>query len=159
MLILERSRFRNHRAQTNGAGTLEESIIQQVWGARYIIEAVAAAAAPSGARIARAGRRSGERSSHELAFQLTDAQFSVLAVATPGKPGVVIDRIAHSPYGEATRTLRSDVNGDGFVNQSDYAGIIRPRIGATIGTAGRGGVRSGLRMTSSDCVTRCRRRV
>jgi RHS repeat-associated protein len=47
----------------------------------------------------------------------------------------VIDRIAYSPYGEATRTLRSDVNGDGFVNQSDYSGVIRPRNGATIGTA------------------------
>jgi RHS repeat-associated protein len=47
----------------------------------------------------------------------------------------VIDRIAYSPYGEATRTLRSDVNGDGFVNQSDHTGIIRPRNGATIGTA------------------------
>jgi RHS repeat-associated protein len=47
----------------------------------------------------------------------------------------VIDRIAYSSYGEATRTLRSDVNGDGFVNQSDYTGIIRPRNGATIGTA------------------------
>ena len=45
------------------------------------------------------------------------------------------DRIAYSPYGEATRTLRSDVNGDGFVNQSDYSGIIKPRTGATIGTA------------------------
>ena len=47
----------------------------------------------------------------------------------------MIDRIAYSPYGEATRTLRSDVNGDGFVNRSDYTGIIRPRIGAAIGTA------------------------
>ena len=47
----------------------------------------------------------------------------------------VIDRIAYSPYGEATRTLRSDVNGDGFVNQDDYAGIIKPRTGAAVGTA------------------------
>ncbi len=47
----------------------------------------------------------------------------------------MIDRIAYSPYGEATRTLRSDVNGDGFVNKDDYAGIIKPRTGATIGTA------------------------
>ena len=47
----------------------------------------------------------------------------------------MIDRIAYSPYGEATRTLRSDVNGDGFVNQSDYTGVIRPRNGAAIGTA------------------------
>ena len=44
-------------------------------------------------------------------------------------------RIAYSPYGEAMRTLRSDVNGDGFVNQSDYSGTIKPRTGATIGTA------------------------
>jgi RHS repeat-associated protein len=87
------------------------------------------------AGLAQASRRSGERSSQELAFQLTDAQFSVIAVATPGKPGVVIDRIAYSPYGEATRTLRSDVNGDGFVNKDDYAGIIKPRTGAAIGTA------------------------
>jgi RHS repeat-associated protein len=118
------------RDQTNGAGTLEESIIQQVWGARYIDDAVA--------RMRVTGNGSGgvaAGASQELAFQLTDAQFSVIAVATPGKPGVVIDRIAYSPYGEATRTLRSDVNGDGFVNQSDHAGIIRPRNGATIGTA------------------------
>ncbi|MCX5651811.1 MAG: dockerin type I domain-containing protein [Planctomycetota bacterium] len=118
------------RDQTNGAGTLEESIIQQVWGARYIDDAVA--------RMRVTGNGSGgvaAGASQELAFQLTDAQFSVIAVATPGKPGVVIDRIAYSPYGEATRTLRSDVNGDGFVNQSDYSGIIKPRIGATIGTA------------------------
>ena len=47
----------------------------------------------------------------------------------------MIDRIAYSPYGEATRTLRSDVNGDGFVNKDDYAGIIKPRTGAAIGTA------------------------
>ena len=119
-----------HRDQTNGAGTLEESIIQQVWGARYIDDAVA--------RMRVTGNGSGgvaAGAAQELAFQLTDAQFSVIAVATPGKPGVVIDRIAYSPYGEATRTLRSDVNGDGFVNQSDYSGVIKPRIGATIGTA------------------------
>ncbi len=118
------------RDQTNGAGTLEESIIQQVWGIRYIDDAVA--------RMRVTGNGSGgvaAGASQELAFQLTDAQFSVIAVATPGKPGVVIDRIAYSPYGEATRTLRSDVNGDGFVNQSDYTGVIKPRIGATIGTA------------------------
>ena len=119
-----------HRDQTNGVGTLEESVIQQVWGARYIDDAVA--------RMRVAGNGSGgvaAGAAQELAFQLTDAQFSVIAVATPGKPGVVIDRIAYSPYGEATRTLRSDVNGDGFVNQSDHTGIIRPRNGATIGTA------------------------
>jgi RHS repeat-associated protein len=118
------------RDQTNGAGTLEESIIQQVWGARYIDDAVA--------RMRVAGNGSGgvaAGASQELAFQLTDAQYSVIAVATPGKPGVVIDRIAYSPYGDATRTLRSDVNGDGFVNQSDHTGIIRPRNGAAIGTA------------------------
>jgi YD repeat-containing protein len=118
------------RDQTNGAGTLEESTIQQVWGARYIDDAVA--------RMRVTGNGSGgvaAGAAQELAFQLTDAQFSVIAVATPGKPGVVIDRIAYSPYGEATRTLRSDVNGDGFVNQSDYSGIIKPRTGAAIGTA------------------------
>jgi hypothetical protein len=100
------------------------------------MEAVAAAAAPSGARIARASRRSGERPNNQIAFQLTDAQFSVIAVATPGKPGVVIDRIAYSAYGEATRTLRSDVNGDGFVNKDDYNGVIRSRLNTTIGSSG-----------------------
>jgi RHS repeat-associated protein len=75
-------------------------------------------------------------STQEVAFQLTDAQFSVIAVATPGKPGVVIDRIAYSAYGEATRTLRSDVNGDGFVNKDDYNGVIRSRLNTTIGSSG-----------------------
>jgi len=75
-------------------------------------------------------------STQEIAFQLTDAQFSVIAVATPGKPGVVIDRIAYSAYGEATRTLRSDVNGDGFVNKDDYNGVIRSRLNTTIGSSG-----------------------
>jgi hypothetical protein len=45
------------------------------------------------------------------------------------------DWIAYSAYGEATRTLRSDVNGDGFVDKDDYNGVIRPRRGAAIGTA------------------------
>jgi RHS repeat-associated protein len=75
-------------------------------------------------------------STQGTAFQLTDAQFSVIAVATPGKPGVVIDRIAYSAYGEAARTLRSDVNGDGFVNKDDYNGVIRSRPNTTIGSAG-----------------------
>ena len=103
--------------------------------ARLVAVRCTPAAISRRARLAQASRRSGERSSQELAFQLTDAQFSVITVATPGKPGVVIDRIAYSPYGEATRTLRSDVNGDGFVNKDDYAGIIKPRTGAAIGTA------------------------
>jgi RHS repeat-associated protein len=60
----------------------------------------------------------------------------VIAVATPGGPGVVIDRIAYSAYGEATRTLRSDVNGDGFVNKDDYNGVIRSRLNTTIGSEG-----------------------
>jgi hypothetical protein len=48
----------------------------------------------------------------------------------------VIDRIAYSAYGEATRTLRSDVNGDGLVNKDDYNGVIRSRLNTTIGSAG-----------------------
>ncbi len=69
------------RDQTNGAGTLEESIIPQVWGARYIDDAVA--------RMRVTGNGSGgvaAGAAQELAFQLTDAQFSVIAVATPGSP-------------------------------------------------------------------------
>jgi RHS repeat-associated protein len=91
------------------------------------------------ARLRLAGNGSGgvaAGSTQEVAFQLTDAQFSVIAVATPGKPGVVIDRIAYSAYGEATRTLRSDVNGDGFVNKDDYNGVIRSRLNTTIGSSG-----------------------
>ncbi len=68
--------------------------------------------------------------------KLTDAQFSVIAVATPGKPSVVIDRVAYTPYGEPTRTLRSDVNGDGVVNKDDYNTIIQPLIGTAIGSSG-----------------------
>jgi RHS repeat-associated protein len=57
----------------------------------------------------------------------------VIAVATPGKPSVVIDRIAYTPYGESTRTLRSDVNGNGVVNKDDYDGVIQPLKGTVIG--------------------------
>ena len=66
-------------------------------------------------------------------YGLTDAQFSVIAVATPGMPSVVIDRIAYTPYGESTRTLRSDVNGDGVVNKYDFDGTIQPLKGTVIG--------------------------
>ena len=91
------------------------------------------------ARLRLAGDGSGNVQSgspEDLAFQLTDAQFSVIALATPGEPSVVIDRIAYTPYGESTRTLRSDVNGDGFVNKSDYDNTIQPLKGETIGSPG-----------------------
>jgi RHS repeat-associated protein len=116
------------RDQVNEAGTLEETIFLQFWGARYIDDAVA--------RLRLTGDGSGDPQSgsdEEIVFQLTDAQFSVIALATPGKPSVVIDRIAYTPYGEATRTLRSDVNGDGVVNKDDYNTIIQPLIGTSIG--------------------------
>ena len=35
-----------------------------------------------------------------------------------------------------SRTLRSDVNGDGFVNKDDYNGVIRSRLNTTIGSSG-----------------------
>jgi RHS repeat-associated protein len=120
----------NQVDQVNEAGDVQEAVIQQFWGIRYIDDAVA--------RLRMTGNGSGEveqDSPEEIAFQLTDAQFSVIALATPGDPSVVIDRIAYTPYGESTRTLRSDVNGDGVVNEKDYTGVILPRIGAAIGTA------------------------
>ena len=48
----------------------------------------------------------------------------------------MIDRIAYSAHGEATRTLRSDVNGDGFVDKDDYNGVIRINSVATEQGAG-----------------------
>ncbi|MCE2654236.1 MAG: hypothetical protein LW650_12505, partial [Planctomycetaceae bacterium] len=64
----------------------------------------------------------------EITFQLTDAQFSVIALAAPGKPSVVIDRIAYTPYGEPTRRLRSDVDGNGVVDSRDYEDVIQQLI-------------------------------
>jgi hypothetical protein len=57
-------------------------------------------------------------STQEVAFQLTDAQFSVIAVATPGKPGVVI--------GSADYAVEADLDRDG-VTGSTAAGY-RPAI-------------------------------
>ena len=68
----------------------------------------------------------------EITFQLTDAQFSVIALAAPGKPSVVIDRIAYTPYGEPTRRLRSDVDGNGVVDSRDYEDVIQQLIGTPI---------------------------
>jgi len=45
----------------------------------------------------------------------------------------VIDRIAYTPSGESTRTLRSDMNGDGVVNKDDYDGVIQQLKGTVIG--------------------------
>lgn len=121
----------NQVDQVNESGTLQEAVIQQFWGVRYIDDAVA--------RLRLTGDGAGNvqsASPEDLAFQLTDAQFSVIAVATPGKPSVVIDRIAYTPYGESTRTLRSDVNGDGVVNKDDYDGVIQPLKGTVIGDPG-----------------------
>ncbi len=121
----------NQVDQVNESGTLQEAVIQQFWGVRYIDDAVA--------RLRLTGDGTGNvqaGSAEDVALQLTDAQFSVIAVATPGKPSVVIDRVAYTPYGEPTRTLRSDVNGDGVVNKDDYNTIIQPLIGTAIGSSG-----------------------
>jgi RHS repeat-associated protein len=120
----------NQVDQVNEFGTLQEAVIQQFWGVRYIDDALARL------RLTGDGSRNVlSRSTEDLAFQLTDAQFSVIAVAKPGTPSVVIDRITYSPYGEATRTLRSDVNGDGAVNSDDYKAIYN-LIGTKIGASG-----------------------
>ena len=68
----------------------------------------------------------------EITFQLTDAQFSVIALVAPGSPSVVIDRIAYTPYGEPTRRLRSDVDGNGVVDSRDYEDVIQQLIGTPI---------------------------
>jgi RHS repeat-associated protein len=45
---------------------------------------------------------------------------------------VVIDRIAYTPYGEPTRRLRSDVDGNGVVDSRDYEDVIQQLIGTPI---------------------------
>ncbi|MFN8816585.1 MAG: RHS repeat-associated core domain-containing protein [bacterium] len=45
---------------------------------------------------------------------------------------MVIDRIAYTPYGESTRRLRSDVDGNGVVDGGDYGDVIQPLIGTPI---------------------------
>ncbi len=70
--------------------------------------------------------------SAEITFQLKGAQFSVIALAAPGSPSVVIDRIAYTPYGEPTRRLRSDVDGNGVVDGGDYGDVIQQLIGTPI---------------------------
>jgi YD repeat-containing protein len=154
----------SHRDQTNGAGPLEESVIQQAWGARYIDDAVA--------RLRLTGDGSGgvaAGSTQEVAFQLTDAQFSVIAVATPGKPGVVIGSADYAVEADLDRDVVTGSTAAGYrpaiVDQIHTYDLASNRLskrdgraGGVVARAGLGARVSRVRPTDRGATRRARRR-
>lgn len=89
---------------------------QQVWGARYIDDAVTK-------RITEIST-----SASRQYYYLTDAMFSVRALAD--STGRVQERIDYSPYGVATHSYAGDVNNDGVINFFDV-GIVTTNASST----------------------------
>lgn len=87
---------------------------QQVWGRRYIDDAVAKRINRDGDLLFPTGVN--------LYYYLTDAQFSVLGLVD--EDGAVAERVSYTPYGVARRRHISDYNGDGLVDLSDNSGFV-----------------------------------
>ena len=94
---------------------------QQVWGARYIDDAVAK-------RIDRDGDGDWDDSNSEY-YYLTDVMFSVRALVDSA--GRVQERIDYTPYGVATHRFGADFNEDGLINSYDTS-----ILGANTGGSG-----------------------
>lgn len=82
---------------------------QQVWGARYIDDAVAK-------RIDRNNDNTWNDAASEY-FYLTDVMFSVRGLVDSS--GVIQERIDYTPYGVAMHRYSADVNDDGALNTFD----------------------------------------
>ena len=91
-----------------------ERVGQQVWGVRYIDDAVAK-------RLDRLNDGSWDASY----VYLTDAQFSVRALAETSLSGAaeIVERVAYTPYGEARHRYAGDMDGDGDVDTADISAI------------------------------------
>jgi RHS repeat-associated protein len=93
---------------------------QEVWGLRYIDDAVM--------RTAEVGAEDPRRFYH-----LTDVQFSTVAmVGMGGKYAPVYERVSYDPYGKATHRWAGDVNNDGAVNSTDV-GLVTTAAAANSG--------------------------
>lgn len=89
-----------------------DRVAQQVWGVRYIDDAVLRRtdANADGDYV-----DEGDRTD----YYLTDAQFSVVAVVGP--TGALRERVVYSPYGEGRHHWPADLDGDGDVDSGDMA--------------------------------------
>ena len=63
---------------------------------------------------------------------LTDAQFSVIAMVED--TGLLVERTAYTPYGQARHSFREDLDGDGDVDSADQS-IFMGSYGQSIGAA------------------------
>ncbi len=93
---------------TGGSDDDADRVSQQVWGARYIDDAVA--------------KRITEDSASRWYFYLTDAMFSVRALTD--STGFVQERIDYTPYGVAQHRYSADVNDDGALSYFDVAAMV-----------------------------------
>ena len=66
-------------------------------------------------------------------YALCDRKYDVIAMTSAF--GNIQERIAYTPYGEASQRLHEDINNDGVVNGGDI-GFITNNWGATIGSQG-----------------------
>jgi RHS repeat-associated protein len=96
-------------------------ICQQVWGLRYIDDAVLRRvdtdADGSYEDEADGGEPNGDPATEHAYWHVTDAQFSTVAML--GRYASVEERVRYSAYGVATFRIPADVNNDGAVNSAD----------------------------------------
>ncbi|HRQ73077.1 MAG TPA: RHS repeat-associated core domain-containing protein [Phycisphaerales bacterium] len=89
-----------------------DRVAQQVWGVRYIDDAVLRRtdANADGDYVDEGDR---------VDYYITDAQVSVVAVVGP--TGALRERVVYSPYGEGRHHWPADLDGDGDVDSTDMA--------------------------------------
>jgi RHS repeat-associated protein len=112
-----------HTDQTDGKGTISKVLFQQVWGNRYIDDAILRVRCENTGQPTTPG--------YQAYFQLSNAQFSTVAVLDEGMN--IVERVKYLPYGGAIRTPRGDVNGDGSFNINDHD-LVFERQGESIGS-------------------------
>ncbi len=89
-----------HTDQTDSAGTVKRIVFQQVWGNRYIDDAI---------MRFRCENVSGQ--GYRGFYQLSDAQFSTVAVLDEAMS--IAERVRYYPYGSALRSPPGDIDGNG----------------------------------------------
>ena|GEM_PF-6887477 len=105
--------------------TAIDRVCQQVWGKRYIDDAVLRR------EDANADGDYIDPTDNEWNY-ITDAQFSVIALVED--TGTLVKRTDYTPYGEARHSFREDLDGDGAVDAADLT-LFNASYGKSIGDA------------------------
>ncbi len=94
-------------------GLISDYRMQQFWGLRHMDDAV----------MLRRQEETGEDAGDftRASFQLTDRQFSVVAVVD--ESGMLMERVTYDPYGRAQHRWPGDFNGDGYADSTDTGAL------------------------------------